>query len=135
MTEAEFEDRLSLGEAKGWVYFAASGEDGPVKIGWAKDPEKRLHSLQTGHPEELDLIALIPGTRHLEADIHRRLWKSRLRGEWFDRSATMRLVRPVVSSHGLFLTSKCSESRTIPGTAKWSAIKKREFFVSLQGDR
>lgn len=135
MTSEEFDARLDEGERKGWVYFLEASPHGPIKIGWAKDPAKRLEQLQTGQPVELNLIGLLPGTRYLEADIHRRLWKARSRGEWFERAATLKLVQPVIASHGVFLVAGCSKSRTIPGTAKWSNVEKREFFVKLEGVR
>jgi hypothetical protein len=60
------------------------GEGGPVKIGRAADVEKRLASLQTACVEALELIAVLRNDH--EADLHERLAKHRVRGEWFDGS-------------------------------------------------
>lgn len=67
---------------KGYVYFIQAGE-GPVKIGWALDPKKRLAELQTGCPSELRLIGTWPGDRELEKSAHQHFAEHRLRGEWF----------------------------------------------------
>lgn len=62
------------------------GCSGFIKIGFAKNPEKRLASLQTGSPAELILHASFE-TEHPkihEKMIHRRFRRFRVRGEWFD---------------------------------------------------
>lgn len=43
-----------------WVYIVQAGERGPIKIGSAGNVQKRLSGLQTGHYEELHLVAAIP---------------------------------------------------------------------------
>lgn len=68
----------------GWVYFFQSGGPrGPVKVGWSKDPATRLRDLSVAHPHGLDLVALFPGPRSLEAELHERWKHRRLRREWF----------------------------------------------------
>lgn len=69
------------------IYFIQAGHDGPIKIGKAVDPEKRLQTLQTGTHEMLRLLAVIPGDRDRETEIHRRLLAHRYRGEWFAPTA------------------------------------------------
>jgi hypothetical protein len=64
-----------------YVYFAAC--DGFVKIGIAKNVEKRLRELQIGCPHKLDLIGLVEGGREIEAAYHKRFRKLRASGEWF----------------------------------------------------
>ena len=67
------------------VYFAQSGENGPVKIGWCKDAaEKRISVLQTGCPDELHILYVVEiCARNFEGFLHKRFQKHRLRGEWF----------------------------------------------------
>ena len=55
-----------------------------VKIGMAKDPNRRLMVLQTSHPDELELVATREGGRALEAEYHARYAEHRVRGEWFE---------------------------------------------------
>lgn len=130
MTREEYDERMAKGAKVGWVYFIEAGP--AIKIGWAKNPAARLLQLQTAQAEALDLIGVIPGTRYLESDLHRRLSRSRVRGEWFERNATLKLVRPVIASHGMFLAAGCNESRTIPGIAKSRAPRNRDFVVTIQ---
>lgn len=67
----------------GYVYVAQAGAGGPVKIGWAMDVGERIKRHQTSCPEQVDLIAAFPGTKHLERAIHKRFATYRHRGEWF----------------------------------------------------
>jgi hypothetical protein len=71
------------------VYFARSGTDGAVKIGYARDPKRRLSLLQTGNPERLVMIRLIAGDLADEAEAHRHFADIRLSGEWFSFTEEM----------------------------------------------
>ena len=64
------------------VYFVQAN-DGHIKIGLARDVQKRLASLQTAHAHELVLLVAIEGTFRLEQSLHRKFAHLRLRGEWF----------------------------------------------------
>lgn len=62
---------------------------GPVKIGIAVDPERRLKELQTGYPQKLtifDFVGELPAgaARRVEQECHRRAHAQRMTGEWFD---------------------------------------------------
>jgi hypothetical protein len=67
------------------VYFVRFGEAGPIKIGRTDgDPMNRLAALQTAVPEELSLVATMPGVLpSTEMALHFRFKHLRLRGEWF----------------------------------------------------
>ncbi|MGW8189563.1 GIY-YIG nuclease family protein [Sphingomonas hankookensis] len=132
MTRAEYAERLEQGERLGWVYFLETGPTSPIKIGWAKDPIKRANQLQTGHPEELILIGVLPGSRHLEGSLHRQLSIGRLNGEWFERGRTLRIVRPVLKSHGIIFRTEVQDSRTIPEHARRGTRRNRNYLVDLQ---
>ncbi len=54
-----------------------------VKIGSTVDPIKRLSQLQVGCPYKIQLVAVFPGTRKDEKELHRIFKKDRFRGEWF----------------------------------------------------
>lgn len=43
------------------VYMIRAGDDGPDKIGVARDQRKRLRGLQTAHAESLHLIRILDG--------------------------------------------------------------------------
>lgn len=63
------------------IYFIRSPS--AIKIGMAKDAQRRLMVLQTSHPETLELVATCPGGRALETEYHTRFAEHRVRGEWF----------------------------------------------------
>lgn len=70
---------------------AARPDSGPVKIGLATNPARRMRGLQTGSPQRLGLHGTFklvgPDARktayRLERDIHRRLAHAAVSGEWF----------------------------------------------------
>jgi hypothetical protein len=57
-----------------FVYFIGEGEDGPVKIGLAKDPFKRVRGMQTGNSRRLRVEHAILGDRAIEHLLH-EMWK------------------------------------------------------------
>lgn len=75
------------GIAPAYVYFVSDGQF--VKIGVAQDPQKRLASLQTGNPRELEIINLIPAKSKedalvIEGTLHEAYCSFKKAGEWFD---------------------------------------------------
>ena len=75
------------------VYIIAAAIDGwlkgPVKVGMAYDAHKRLASIQTGHPHELQIACLfiMPSrgiAREIERSFHVVMRGKRMRGEWFN---------------------------------------------------
>ena len=75
----------------GYVYLIwAKGTD-CYKIGSSQYPEKRLPSLQTGSPVELEIIAVMPSENHeLEERAMHARWRSyRIQGEWFKFNPTL----------------------------------------------
>lgn len=70
------------------VYFIA-GETGAVKIGSARDVQKRLVDLQCGSPITLRVLATTGGGQKQEREYHRRFASSRLHGEWFERTPAL----------------------------------------------
>lgn len=68
---------------KGYVYFIQGECGGAIKIGYSVSPEKRLKELQTGYPDTLIVILMVPGDESTERALHRKFDASRLKGEWF----------------------------------------------------
>ena len=65
-------------------------DDTNTKIGWSKNPHKRLKQLQTGNSHKLRLVKVYDVPRIKERYLHKALirFKTRHNGEWFDiRSA------------------------------------------------
>jgi hypothetical protein len=78
----------------GNVYFLQCG--GLIKIGFARDVAKRLAELQTGNPEPLKLVAVIPGCLpSVERRYHREFATARRRGEWFDAYQLKDILRHI----------------------------------------
>jgi hypothetical protein len=71
-----------------WVYFIQSIMGGPIKIGRAHNPEKRIKDLQVSHPEKLRIIAVMPGHSAVERCLHRLFAADRVPNsrEWFNPS-------------------------------------------------
>jgi hypothetical protein len=60
-----------------------AGLNGPVKIGKADNPAKRLMTLQISHYEDLHFMRLFAGGVSEEFGLHRRFHQQHIRGEWF----------------------------------------------------
>lgn len=94
------------GEAE-FVYFIGEPDEGPIKIGRAQHPIKRLRELQTGNPRRLRIERLIYGDAEIERILH-RCWQPfaisgnprgsefnpqyRLETEWFRADARERIL-------------------------------------------
>lgn len=65
------------------VYLIRAGECGPVKIGYAADPQSRLYELQVAHYEKLHLLRMWHGHVAEERMLHARFSDQHIRGEWF----------------------------------------------------
>ena len=63
------------------VYFMSCRN--AIKIGYAKDPHKRVKAHQISQPVKVGLMVTVPGGRELEREYHRLFAAHRLRGEWF----------------------------------------------------
>lgn len=63
------------------LYFILHGNF--VKIGQSTNPYKRLIEFQTGAPEILKVLAIIPQKGEIEKFCHKRLKHLHFRGEWF----------------------------------------------------
>jgi len=84
-----------------FVYVIQVGNDGPVKVGIATDPQARLEQLQTANPFPLRLLATFSGGASLEREIHKRLAIHRMNGEWFHPHAdVMAVVREEMHCQG-----------------------------------
>lgn len=67
------------------IYFIRGKQSGRVKIGYTGgDGASRLAQLQTGSPEELELLATVDGGLDVEKQYHDLFSKCRVHGEWFE---------------------------------------------------
>ena len=76
---------------KGWVYFARLNADGPIKIGKAVNPRRRVASLSSLSPQPILLLAAMrcDDSAVEEQQLHDRLAADRIKGEWFAATAVL----------------------------------------------
>jgi hypothetical protein len=66
------------------VYFVQA-DGGPIKIGLAANPRRRVADLQTSSPYPLRLVATLPGQGAMgESALHAKFAHLRMHGEWFE---------------------------------------------------
>lgn len=82
-------------DVQSFVYVICGDEPEPVKVGKANDVRARIATLQTGNPQDLRLLYVLPGDAELEWQLHRRLQGGRVRGEWFAGPKLPALLRLV----------------------------------------
>jgi hypothetical protein len=82
------------GEGHGVVYFIEHGKTGPIKIGFTadRDPMPRLRQLQTGSPENLQVLGTVEAYASIERKLHTLLAPHIIRGEWFERDAAISVL-------------------------------------------
>lgn len=95
----------------GRIYFVQAGDDGPIKIGWTMDVERRLLELQNGNHLELRLLGSCEGSEQMEAQLHRRFAMHRMRREWFSPAVELTRHIALMASFGPE-TSKRKDSST-----------------------
>ena len=92
------------------VYFLQAQQGGPVKIGCTHDLARGLHTLSTGSPSPLRVLAIVAGgTTDTEAELHASFTGARLQGEWF------RPTEEVVE----YITRWCYRSVLFPKSMPW----------------
>ncbi len=67
----------------GYVYFILDRTAQTVKIGYSKNPRRRLADIQVGNANDLELVYCIAGTRRDEGRYHETFYSLLLRGEWY----------------------------------------------------
>ena len=67
---------------KTFVYFVRNGDT--VKIGHSASPKDRMRDMGTSNHAKLEMLAIIPGGRKREVQLHKRFAKFRIKGEWFN---------------------------------------------------
>jgi agmatine/peptidylarginine deiminase len=67
------------------IYAIQCGANGPIKLGIAKNAEKRLANLQVANHEKLQLVITQEtyDDHKIELELHRRCTAHHIRGEWF----------------------------------------------------
>lgn len=66
------------------IYFIQQGRH--IKIGVSADPWRRVADFQTAAPQRLGVLAIAPGDRAMERELHLLFAADRTGGEWFRES-------------------------------------------------
>jgi hypothetical protein len=113
--------------------------NGPFKIGFANDVQKRLSALQTSTHVELNLHASIAvdDPRKAESAIHERLDKYLIRGEWF-RCSKSEAISIIESTFGKVIEANPSDREAENYSfllSRFDALApvNREYFAKLYG--
>jgi hypothetical protein len=93
--KAEAEERRR--QSVGFAYIIQAGDDGPIKIGTAKNVAKRLAALQTASPVPLFVVGALPGGMLKERELQRKVDRHRIQGEWFAAAALGELAAELVA--------------------------------------
>lgn len=73
----------------GFVYAIECGD--AVKIGYARDPVRRLSELNVGSANTHRLLGYAVGTKQHERELHQLCFPHRIRGEWFRKEGVVNL--------------------------------------------
>lgn len=84
--------QAQLSKGQTYVYFVQGDPGGPIKVGHTNRVGERVMALQTGNPQELRELAVVPAPRSVETAYHRLLSHERVRNEWFSGPDTDRLL-------------------------------------------
>lgn len=76
-----------------FVYFARRGHI--IKIGFSAEPRRRAKELQ------LDLVAVLPGTRESERMLHETWAEFCIEGEWFEAEPILTMLAQPRTQRGL----------------------------------
>jgi hypothetical protein len=71
------------------IYFIQAGNNGPIKIGFSRNPQNRLIALSEYSPFPLRMVAQIEGTFGDEGKLHKRFSQYKIKGEWFHPSGEL----------------------------------------------
>jgi len=72
------------------IYFIEAFGLDKIKIGFSRDPQKRLKELQTGSPVKLRLLVSMNGSQQQESMLHEKFAKLSIDGEWFHATKELR---------------------------------------------
>jgi len=99
------------------IYFMRPiGQDGPIKIGSSRAPERRLATYMEWSPYPLEIVVSMPGDMRTEWAIHRCFADAHSHDEWFRPiprllAAVERLIEGVPLEDAIDLSKQLGEIR------------------------
>jgi hypothetical protein len=107
------------------VYFLQAGNR--IKIGHAKSVSQRMLFYKTHNHENLRLLAVIEGSRPLEASLHKRFQNDRVQGEWFRSSPELlQYIGTLPLSSSLVSTGRGADHRTLKCAVGFLRVNERD---------
>ncbi len=102
----------------GFVYFLRCGNF--VKVGFSATPNVRIGQLKTASPHDLDVVAVLPGTRDQEAAVHSILASVHHRREWFRDGSEVEAVLREGLPH---VDRRFHQHPVVPVIDSWPSIR------------
>lgn len=91
---------LSKNRGKCWIYFIEMEGHDFIKIGKARDIEKRAKTLQIGTPYKINVLAKFYTFQQVEKCLHDLFSEYNERGEWFRKNPELLfLIEAIKSKH------------------------------------
>ena len=81
--------RRKLEQNEYFIYYIKNINSGHIKIGWSRNPQKRIRQLQPGAEGKLIIMATQPGGPSAEASIHRHFKRLQFYGEWYKSDSSL----------------------------------------------
>lgn len=103
------------------LVYLAQIEPGPIKVGIANDPLRRLDDIQVASPYDVTILRITWGGADLERYLHHRWRKHKIRGEWF--KPVEEILRYASGDAELSLKIRRAAKIRIPGT-NWRGNEK-----------
>lgn len=97
-------------DGESYVYLVTS--NGKVKIGFSTDVNSRIRCFNTAHARPCKLIAVAPGGRQLEKDLHKQFAAYRLNGEWFSHKEDVLIEFRKLRQALVFLPGDMTQEQT-----------------------
>lgn len=113
----------------GYVYFIRPvGMAGPIKIGFAYDPDRRCRQLQFSSPVELEVIGSVNGAMRDEYAVQAYLADHQSHGEWFRSSDRVNeTVQGIISGRISMASLQADRKSPCKARGKWSQSHRRAF--------
>lgn len=109
------------------VYFIRS-ETGAIKIGFSRNPSRRIRAMKTTSPDRLTEMVIVPGSIGAETWLHEKFARHRLHGEWFNPDAEILEFVSLIKEQGEAVIPP--EFRA-PDDSKLDKEKKRRHGITL----
>jgi len=109
------------------IYLITTEDKSICKIGFSKNPEKRLKEIQTGCPQKLHIEEITEGTFKTEKLLHSKFKQLRVQGEWFtyDDSISLTIEEKDLKQNKKINYEKYIENQNLIIKQNWNYLHER----------